>query len=289
VAELRRQTLASLFSKGQKHLYQEAMVVCRSAGVWRGELFIADSDPVVWLSVDLHSFGEQGVPPSFMLVANDITARKRIENDKTQFVAFVAHQLREPLVEMSWLSEQLLSEKLSAIARENLQMLHAAVLHETVFVRQLLDISRIERGILQIDIRPSSCSKLVADAVEPLRLKAADLKVDIIIEPIAEGLMVKADAGKLLEALRNIVDNAVKYTRSKTLVRVLVKQRGSEIDFQISDMGLGIPEQGDQRDRHSGAGLGLHFARRIVEIMHGRISFSTSATGTIFTITLPAA
>ncbi|MBU0646177.1 PAS domain-containing sensor histidine kinase [Patescibacteria group bacterium] len=295
--KLKNQNLHRLFLACQSVTFAQARQVCQSQGVWHGEFELAQPSGRRVLSASLHSFGQD--PPRLMLVSSDITQRKQIEEDKTQFVAFVAHQLREPLVEMRWLTEQLLTEKINQSTKAHLNMLHESVLHENDFVRQLLDISRLERGILKIEAQPVACVKIVKQAVQPLLAKADQFQVKIIFDSIPQDLQVLTDPNKLVEVLRNLIDNAIKYTRKNSEIRLQAVKRGSAVDFMVCDQGPGIPAElagkifeikgrGDKRHKNSGAGLGLHFSHRLVEAMHGQITFVSSNQGTTFTVSLPA-
>lgn len=294
---LKQKKINYFFTASQTDSFAQALALCKKNRTWHGELAVAKANSRRVLSASLQSFGQD--PARLMLVVSDITKRKQIEEDKTQFVAFVAHQLREPLVQMRWLTEQLIAEKHRPAIAENLTMLHESVLHETDFVRQLLDVSRLERGILKVESRPHACLNLITEALQSLRHKAEMNKVEISVLPIPKSLKIIADRGKLVEVLRNIIDNAIKYTRENSRVTIGAEIQDQEVAIFVSDQGQGIPielqdkifeikSRNDQRHQRSGAGLGLHFSHRLVKAMGGQIKFITSAQGTTFTVSLPA-
>jgi signal transduction histidine kinase len=148
----------------------------------------------------------------------------------------------------------------------------------------LLKLSRIEAGRLDLESRPVSVAGLVNGCVETARLKAESRGLRIVVE-LPEGLPpVRGDAVQLDEVLQNLIDNALQYTPSGGRIDVTACSNGHEVIFTVADTGIGIPESDLERiferfyrvdaarsREAGGTGLGLSIARHIVDAHGGRI------------------
>ena len=168
-------------------------------------------------------------------------------------------------------------------------------------IEDLLDVSRITAGVLQLDRAPMLVDSAVQTVVESLR-PAADAKgIQLVVSNENGPGPIQGDAARVQQIVGNLVSNAMKFTPSGGRIEVLVARRGSEIAIQVSDTGAGIsadelphlfapfgtePRRGSQ----GGLGLGLGIARHVAEL-HGGALTATSAglgLGATFTVTLPA-
>ena len=167
-------------------------------------------------------------------------------------------------------------------------------------IEDLLDVSRITAGVLQLDLAPMLVASAVQTVIENLR-PAADAKGIRLVVSNEDGPgPIQGDAGRVQQIVGNFVSNAMKFTPSGGRIEVLIARRGSEIAIQVSDTGAGIsaeqlphlfapfgtePRSGSQ----GGLGLGLGIARHVAEL-HGGALTATSAglgLGATFTMTLP--
>jgi two-component system phosphate regulon sensor histidine kinase PhoR len=243
---------------------------------------------------------ETGRPNASIALLRDITERKNVERAKSAFVSLVAHQLRTPMTQLRWMTETLLLGKLSKAVRETLTQIQGIVLVENQLVSDLLNVSRIERGVLKMTQETVPLPALLKETFEPLIEPAAARHVHIALPTIREDLRVAADGQKFSEALRNVGDNAVKYTPDGGQVRVEVQEVGDRVEISVSDQGAGVPEEiwdtlfdikytPTVNATQTSTGLGLYLTKRFVEAMGGTIRFTSSSSGATFIISLARA
>ena len=223
---------------------------------------------------------------SAVLVLHDITELRRLERVRRDFIANVSHEFKTPLTAIQGFAETLLGGALddktnrgrfTEIIREHAQRLAR-------LTNDLLKLSRIEAGRLELESRPVNVAGLVNGCVETARFKAEAKGIRVIVE-LQEGLPpVRGDGVQLGEVLQNLLDNALQYTPSGGHIDVKAYSNGHEIIFTVSDTGIGIPESDLERiferfyrvdaarsREAGGTGLGLSISRHIVEAHGGRI------------------
>ena len=232
-----------------------------------------------------------------------LAARQEIDRRQTEFVGIVSHELRTPLTALLGFSELLLTRDVpDADRREWTALLHSGAQRLRHLVEQLLDVSRLDEG--RLELRPARVP--VAEAVQEALESFAALPPAYRIEQSYRGepLEAVADRDKLVQVLTNLVSNAVKYSPDGGLVRVDGRPQGSTVRISVTDEGLGIPPEematifdrfhrvDDERRRTiEGAGLGLNITRQLVEMQGGRIDVYSLGPrrGSTFTVVLPAA
>jgi two-component system, OmpR family, phosphate regulon sensor histidine kinase PhoR len=241
---------------------------------------------------------------SAVLVLHDISELRRLERVRQDFVANVSHEFKTPLTAIQGFAETLLGGALDdkknrarfvEIIREHAQRLAR-------LTDDLLKLSRIEAGQLELESRPVSIATLVSGCVETTRLKAEAKGIRIAAE-LPSGLPpVRADAAWLGEVLQNLLDNAVQYTPPDGQIRVTAESDGREVTFTVADTGIGIPEAELERiferfyrvdaarsREAGGTGLGLSIARHVVEAHGGRIWVESAVgQGSRFHFSIPA-
>lgn len=218
--------------------------------------------------------------------------------DAIEIIATVSHELRSPLTSIKGFTSLLLS-RWDAIADERKLEMLEQVRHDadrvTRMLTELLDISRLESGQLQLRPRPLDLARLAQDVVAKVALFEAQLEATVEFpEAFPE---VEADSDKVEQVLTNLVENACKYA-SPTGLRIEVKLGEGCLVVAVTDRGEGIsPADLPQvfrkffrRDlsKPTGTGLGLWISRGLVEAHGGRLTASsTEGVGTTFTFTLP--
>ena len=222
---------------------------------------------------------------------------------KDEFVSVVSHELRTPLTAIKGSLQLLVDGDIDdASDRERLQ---AAALSNSErlirLVNDILDISKIEAGGLQLRKHPADPRELAAIAVRSIAQFAVTARVALTIQA-QEGLPpIDVDADRIVQALVNLMSNAVKFSPSNAAVVIDVAREAAELRFSVSDAGPGIPAESigrlfqkftqlDTSDarRVSGTGLGLAISKGIVEQHGGRITVkSVPGTGSTFSIHLP--
>ena len=234
-----------------------------------------------------------------------LVAKQRAESanlDKTRFLTAVSHDLRQPIQAINLFRDALGRTALSDEQRSISNFLALSVHSLGEMLYALLDISKLDAGLFKAQMRPVPVDELFAtvDAeFSPLALsKGLRFK---LYSPLG-GLVLMTDPGIVFSVLRNLIDNAFKYTRTGGVL-VGARLRGGRAVIQVWDTGIGIePALGQRifdacfqvdsgvRDRTKGLGLGLSIARRMVKLLGGELGFrSRLARGTVFELSLPLA
>lgn len=217
----------------------------------------------------LEALSEQNIPKEllpFVKSINQLISRlKDAISQQRRFIADAAHELRSPLAALSLQAEHLSAADNAFVARERLVSFHAAIRRTARLVEQLLAMARSQHGS---SIKPSvvSLREFASDAVIHAVEMAQDKRVDLGLDKV-EDADVLADAPALAVVLRNLVDNAVRYSPEGSQVDVSVTLSGRYLILEVKDSGPGIPEDQLSRvlepfyripgTRASGSGLGL--------------------------------
>ncbi|MDX2149473.1 MAG: ATP-binding protein [Bryobacteraceae bacterium] len=231
-----------------------------------------------------------------------LEAARAADEAKRRFVANMGHELRTPMNGVLGATELLLASPLSGQQREALSAAHVSARSLLALLNDVLEISRIESGRLEIRPRPVQVRELVGAAIRTL---APSVPSEVALQSsVAEDVpgWASLDYDRLRQVLLNLTLNAVKFTPAGT-VRVNVSSSGSErLRLDVSDTGVGIPPdhlariferfyQIDSSDtrQFGGSGLGLAITREIVTAMGGDITVqSAPGQGSTFTVILPA-
>jgi PAS domain S-box-containing protein len=254
----------------------------------------------------------------FAKVLRDRTESKRLEEalhqraeqladearKKDEFLAVLAHELRNPLAPVrNALQVIRLGNQDGALVEQMRAMAERQVEYITRLVDDLLDLSRISRGLIRLVKEPIDVAQPVQQAVEGVQpfVKERGLALSVVLP--AEAVYVEADATRLQQVVANLLSNAVRYTDPGGQILLSLKQVGGELVLRVRDTGIGIaPEmlprifdlfvQAERRlDRsHGGLGIGLTLVRRLVE-MHGgsvRAQSDGPGKGSEFIVRLPA-
>ncbi|MFD2692174.1 two-component system histidine kinase PnpS [Sporolactobacillus shoreicorticis] len=235
-----------------------------------------------------------------VVVFHDITAIKKLENTRKDFVANVSHELRTPVTSLVGFAETLID---GAIDDKELrdQFLHI-MLHEgrrlQSLITDLLELSKIEREHFKLQLSQVSLSNVLDSVLFMLKGKAEAKKIRLSHLQGNEGLIM-GDAFRIRQIMINLITNAISYTPENGTVSVSIHERKQEADFIVADNGMGIEK--DQipriferfyrvdkaRSRDSGGtGLGLAIVKHLVEAHGGRIHVDSElGKGSTFTIT----
>ena len=234
------------------------------------------------------------------LLASERRARQEAEEAaraKDELLAMLGHELRNPLAPIVT-SLEIMKLKGSADDRER-DVIERHVRRLTRLVNDLLDVSRLTRGGLDLDIERCDLADLVARAVESCRSLIEKKRHALHVE-LAEGLVVEADAGRIVQVICNLLINAAQYTPAGGHLSVELARNGDHAEIAVRDDGPGIDEQLKPRvfelfsqGRRSlaradgGLGLGLAIVRSLVEQHGGGVALHPSTTGTDVRVRLP--
>ncbi|GAB4448439.1 MAG: hypothetical protein Kow0031_30960 [Anaerolineae bacterium] len=259
-----------------------------------GRTFFANLSPVVIT---------HGDAIGWVATMQDVSHFKELNQLKNEFVNTVSHDLRSPLSGIL-IATNLVKEAgpVTGDQKNLLDMVERRVLGMSELIDDLLDVGRIEAGI-DIDLRPSELAPLVVETVDAVRPLAESKQVELELSVGAQLKPVLANAGRLRQAVYNLVSNGVKYTPPQGRVLVKLFAHDREIRLQVIDSGIGIPAadqphifekfyrvRGEHAMEVRGSGLGLAIVKSVVEKHHGRIWLeSVFGEGSTFTMALPVA
>ncbi|WP_334187205.1 PAS domain S-box protein [Noviherbaspirillum sp.] len=262
-----------------------------------------------WFDVNAFRIG----PPDNRQVAllfRDITERKLIEQElhesgrrKDEFLAMLAHELRNPLAPISAGAEILQLMKLdNPLIRQTSEVLSRQVSHMTNLIDDLLDVSRVTRGLVELDNTPLDIRHVVANAIEQVNPLIYAKRHHLTMQLPPETAMVQGDGKRLVQVVANLLNNSAKYTPEGGNIVLKTDVRDSHVVLEVMDDGIGMAPELVSRvfdlftqaertpDRSSGGlGLGLALVKSLVEL-HGGTVTATSAgagKGSKFTVCLP--
>jgi two-component system phosphate regulon sensor histidine kinase PhoR len=245
-----------------------------------------------------------------VLSLHEITALRRMERVRRDFVANISHELRTPVTSIKLLAETLASGVDERTTREFASRIEQEADHLAQLIAELLDLTTIESGETALALEALDPDELVADLasrIGPLA-ERAEVRVRHLPPPQTAGVRVMADATRLGQALLNLAHNAVKYSHHGGEVRLGWEMVGERVRFTVADDGIGVPETHQPRlferfykvDRSrarstesalgGSAGLGLSIVRHIAEAHGGSVGLSSAENvGSTFWIEVPRA
>lgn len=234
--------------------------------------------------------------------ARQLEILKKLDQLRTNLLANVSHELRTPLTTIKGYSTMLIDyeDRLDPIEkRQDLEAIDRAADRLTELVDNLLDMSRLEAGMLKLYKVPTDLAQLIQGVVTEARVRALDHTILLEIKGELPALCI--DVRRIHQVLDNLIDNAIKYSPQATEVVVSVRQEGRELLVSVADQGEGIPAEELSKvfDRMyrienkltpgvAGIGLGLALAKGMVEAHGGRIWVESElGKGSTFFFTLP--
>jgi PAS domain S-box-containing protein len=285
------------------------------------ELGLGDGDAKRWYEARAstlrddrrHSIGR-------LVVLHDVTERRATEHSlaqardhalqatkaKSDFLATISHEIRTPMNAIIGMTDILLESGLDEEQLELAGRARNAAVHLLTILNDILDFSKMEAGKLEIELRDFDLGATIEEAVDLLAEKAQTKGLELVcaIDAAVPGRVV-GDAGRLRQALLNLLANAVKFTeRGEIVVRASLVDANatrSLVRFEVADTGIGIPlaaqgslfESFSQVDASStshygGTGLGLAIVKRLVQLMGGQVGVeSEPGKGSAFWFTVP--
>jgi len=242
-----------------------------------------------------------------LMVFSDVTKERQLNQAREDLGSMIVHDLRGPLTaitaSLKLLNELAPSDSFGVAVRQTTDMASRAVRKMLNLVDSLLDVSKIESGMMTLEREPAQFETLCASVVEELSPLAQELEVNIIVSVPPNMPHLDIDAHKIERVLLNLMDNALKFSpqHGQVIIRALPGTEGF-IRIEVADTGPGIPDEYKDklfdrftqieglRGRRRGTGLGLTFCKLAVEAHDGRIWIEDNpAGGTIFVFTLPVA
>lgn len=235
----------------------------------------------------------------------DITAIKRMDQIKSDFVSMVAHEIRSPLSSVLMQIQVVLdglAGEVSEKQHEILGRVSGKVKDLVTLSSELLDLARIESGLISQEKEQFNLTEIIIDQVEFHSRKAEAHSISIKIEPLPNSLPVVANRRNMEEVLSNLISNAIKYSPPGGTIRVSAVVEGDYFRIDVADTGFGIPKEDqekifvpfyrikDEKNRFiTGTGLGLSIVKSIMDAHNGMIRVeSEPGQGSVFRVYIPS-
>ncbi|UQA61006.1 hybrid sensor histidine kinase/response regulator [Polyangium aurulentum] len=310
-ADLIGRPLPEVFAPGASaRLASMLRGVDENAGARKPEVFEAGARGEARIEVTGVPLPMDAGGPGYLVLLQDVTERYQLVEQlraanrrKDEFLAMLGHELRNPLMPILTALELMRMRGQDVFAKER-AVLQRQANHLLRLVEDLMDVSRITRGKVELKKRTVELSRVVARAVETASPLLEQRSHELAMNVPTTGLLVHADEDRLVQVVANLLSNAAKYTPPRGKIEVEGRRAGEEIALTIRDSGMGIspellPEifnlfvQGERTLARSegGLGLGLAIVKIFVELHGGTVSAWSEGPGkgSEFTIRLPSA
>ncbi len=237
----------------------------------------------------------------WIIVMHDITPFKEMDRLKSELIATVSHDLKQPLSVMNGYTELLLMhKKLDSTGINFVDMVRKSIQNMRQLIDDLLDLAKIESGI-RLELEPVALHTVIQECLEALQPAASSKNMTITNDTPVTLPAVMADRARLQQVFHNLIGNAVKYTPPEGWVRIAADLQDGSVRVVIQDNGLGISSEDQahiferfyrvrrpETDGIEGTGLGLAIVKSLVEAHSGRITLeSRLGQGSSFTVFLP--
>ena len=259
--------------------------------------------------IELHAVAtknDAGDTTGALVLFHDITELKRMDRVRRDFVANVSHELRTPLSILRGYIETLLDSPKTS--REELtRILRVMERHSNrleLLVEDLLTLAELESGNPDLQLGIVDLSDFLREMIRDWEKKLASKQLNIIVDVPPDFSPIRVDRTRLQEALYNLLDNAVKYSRNHGEIRLSARHRDGQIELSVSDDGIGIAKEDLPRiferfyradkarspDKVRGTGLGLAIVKHVAQLHGGRVEAESElGKGTTIRVVLPAA
>jgi two-component system, OmpR family, sensor kinase len=222
----------------------------------------------------------------------------RLDRARKQFIAAASHELRTPIFSLGGFLELLADEDLDEETRRQfLEQIRGQVERMRNLSVELLDLSRLEAGALELRPEPTDVGELARDVAAEFTPAAVRHRSDVTLDLRPDPIELECDPERVAQVLRILLDNALRHTPPGTGVRVSAARSNGHVRLEVSDEGQGIKRQNmphifepffTSNEEAQGAGLGLAIARELADRMHGRLSVRSAPGETTFSLDLPA-
>ncbi len=222
----------------------------------------------------------------------------RLDRARKQFIASASHELRTPIFSLGGFLELLADEDLDEETRRAfLEQIRGQVDRMRNLAVELLDLSRLEAGAMELRPEPTDVGQLAREVAAEFTPAAARHDSAVTLDLRPDPIELECDPERVAQVLRILLDNALRHTPPGTGVRVSAERSNGHVRLEVSDRGLGINRQNmphifepffTSNEQAQGAGLGLAIARELAEHMQGRLTVRSGPGRTTFSLVLPA-
>lgn len=219
-----------------------------------------------------------------VIILRNITLFKELDFAKTNFIATVSHELKTPISSIKMSLQLLENETTGTINQDQKQLIDSIKDDSQRLLKitgELLELSQLETGNIQLNMEQSNPYEIVNYAVEAVKVQAEQKHIDLAIDSEPNLPNVKADSEKTSWVLINFLTNAIRYSSENSKIVVRLQKREHQIAFQVTDTGKGIDKQYKAKvfDKYfqipgshkSGTGLGLAISKEFIEAQNGNI------------------
>jgi signal transduction histidine kinase len=227
---------------------------------------------------------------------------KELDRLKSMFIASMSHELRTPLNSIIGFTGIILQGIVGDITeeqRKQLTMVKNSANHLLALINDIIDISKIETGKVELAIDEFDLSSLMEEVKDSFKVVAAEKGLKIFLK-MPTSLVVKSDERRTKQVIVNLVSNAIKFT-DKGKIEIMLAKKDRRAEVSVSDTGIGIKKEDldklfkafskihiKGRPNQEGTGLGLYLSKKIIGLLGGEISVKTEfGKGSKFTFTLP--
>ena len=269
-------------------------------------MFAHDVQPRAWSDDDVELM-QQTADRTWEAVqrAHALASLRDADRRKDEFLAMLAHELRNPLAPIGAAVQLLQFVRLDENRlRQTSEIIGRQVRHMTGLIDDLLDVSRVTSGLISLESRRLDMHDVIADAIEQVAPLVSARRQTLVLRPAPQPLWVEGDYKRLVQVLGNILNNAVKYTQEGGHIAVAEDVGGEHVTITVTDDGIGMTAELVMRvfdlfaqaertsDRSSGGlGLGLALVKNLVELHKGTVSCASPGLGmgSTFRVCLPCA
>lgn len=235
-----------------------------------------------------------------VIILRNVTEYKEVDFAKTNFIATISHELKTPIASIK-MSLQLLNNNRIGNLNEDQTQLLASIKDDAnrllKITGELLNITQIESGNIQLSIMPVDPDELINYAINAIKTQADNKEIRFEINRPEVISMIHADNEKTAWVITNLLSNAVRYSHENSVVYITLKEENEQVLISVRDSGMGIaPEYKDKifnryfrvpGTRKEGSGLGLSISKEFIEAQGGEISIESEiGNGSIFTVKL---
>jgi PAS domain S-box-containing protein len=239
----------------------------------------------------------------FVYTIRDLTERKQAERAKQEFLAMISHEIRTPMNAVMGMAGMLRNTDLTEHQQELVATIHSSSEALLLILNDILDLSKLEAGRLELDQQPFNLSNCLQAAIDLLTPSATAKGIRLSLSQAADlPKTILGDSTRLRQILINLLSNAVKFTAIGSVELTVTLEADRQIRFAVSDTGIGIPMHRHDRlfqsfsqvdssitRQYGGTGLGLALCKQLTEMMGGRIGLeSQPGQGSTFFFTIAA-
>ena len=278
--------------------------VLQTGADYEGELNFERKSQILNLKISMIRDQQNNDPIGIAIYVRDLTATKEYEKLKSDMISLMSHELRTPLTSINGFAELLTAdETVPAQAREFVSIIANESQRMSRMINTFLSVTQLQRKDKQEVLKiPLRLDEVVRETITSLQPVAKKKRIRLIEQPAHRIPPVAADKSLITQAVKNLVNNAIKYSPERTTVTVSTALEAEAVRVCVEDRGFGIPaeakervwdkfyrvvREGQEKDEES-TGLGLSFVREVVEQHGGRVDLdSEEGRGSKFSFTLP--